>query len=482
MLSKGVTNEMDFQKYVDSLSPISCILSVEKLPDGSCGKIRIVCGNEAYRESLKENHQTGSRMFSHELIPNSEYEHYFPKEQHFEDYCFRSAILKQPIHTSVYSEFFDACFNSFMIPLESPEKNMGYCIYSMVLSHEENARLMPNLSHETAADVLSTCIKLRGTDDFVTTVNDVMADIRRICDARHVCLLLMDYTNRSCTMLAQAYSESARRISMNHWQDEEHYRLVESWSDILDERPCLIAKNDEDMEPIRVKNPAWYESLHKASVNSIVLFPLKVGGNLLGYIWATNFETSNTVRIKETLELTVFFLASEISNYQLLKRLHRLSTIDELTGVFNRNAMNKRVNAMSSDTRADTHSVGVVFVDLNGLKTVNDRDGHQAGDLLLKNASIALQNSFVGDEIYRAGGDEFAIILSDTTENDIAKKISKLRSISASYGNVSFAIGSCLEKDRKNILQALQKADKAMYEDKRLFYEEHPELKARATD
>ena len=51
----------------------------------------------------------------------------------------------------------------------------------------------------------------------------------------------------------------------------------------------------------------------------------------------------------------------------------------------------------------------MVFADLNGLKRINDCDGHQAGDLLLKNASMALQNAFIGDEIYRAGGDEFLI-------------------------------------------------------------------------
>jgi diguanylate cyclase (GGDEF)-like protein len=366
-----------------------------------------------------------------------------------------------------------------MTPLVSDRDDMGYCMYSMDLAEERNARVMANLSQETAADVLTTCIKLRGTDDFVSTVNDVMADIRRICDARHVCLLLVDYATRSCSMLAQAYADSARKVSMNHWQDEEHFNLVVTWSAILAESSCLIVKNEEDMAPIKEKNPGWYESLHRASVDSIVLFPLKIGGNLLGYIWATNFEIKNTLRIKETLELTTFFLASEISNYQLLTRLHRLSTVDMLTAVLNRNAMNNRVDILSTVTEDEVKPVGVVFADLNGLKRMNDKEGHQAGDLLLKNAAMALQNVFVGDEIYRAGGDEFLLILPDTTKDDMEDKILRLRNIAASYGNVSFAVGASYKEDCRKVREALHEADEAMYADKRLFYQNHPELDAR---
>ncbi len=470
---------MDYQKFVDGIITTSCVLSVEKLSDGICGKIRIICGNRAYLDSLKAGHETGNRMYSHELISGSEYENYFDKDRVFEDYCYRCAILKQPIHTVVHPEFFDTWFNIYMLPLESDKEDLGYCLYSIQLSAEQSNGILSNLSRETASDVLNTCIKLRGTNDFVGTVNDVVADIRRICDARHVCLLLVDYASRSCSMLAQAYADTARRIPMNHWGDEEHFNLVVSWSAILAGTSCLIAKNEEDMAPIKEKNPAWYESLHRAQVNSIVLFALKVGGDLLGYIWATNFEVKNTLRIKETLELTTFFLASEISNYQLLNRLHRLSTMDMLTGVLNRNAMNNRIDSIGSEKTEDKHTLGVVFADLNGLKTTNDNDGHQAGDLLLKNAAMVLQNVFIGDEIYRAGGDEFLVLVPDITREDLQKKIERVRKDSASYGNVSFAIGYSFKEDQRDILDGLHEADEIMYADKNEFYLKHPELKSR---
>ena len=467
---------MDFQKLIDGFTTESCVLSVEKLPDGSCGKIRILCGNKRYHDSLRAEHVTGNRMFRHELIPGSEYTDYFPKDLVFEDYCYRSAILKQPVHTYVHPEFFDTWFNIFSLPLASDREDLGYCMYTIDVATEHNTGIMANLSQETASEVLGTCIKLRGADDFVSTINDVVADIRRICDARHVCLLLVDYATRSCSMLAQSYAENAQRRSMNHWQDEEHFNLVVTWAGILADTSCLIVKGEEDMGPIKDKNPGWYESLHNANVDSIVLFPLKVGGELLGYIWATNFDIRNTLQIKETLELTTFFLASEISNYQLLKRLQRLSTTDMLTGVLNRNAMNTRIDSMKSDINRAEQCMGIVFADLNGLKRVNDNDGHHAGDLLLKNASMALQNAFIGNEIYRAGGDEFLVLLPDTSPEEMENRIQKLRSISPSYGGVNFAVGSSYLTDG-NILRALHEADEAMYADKKQFYLSHPELK-----
>lgn len=471
---------MDYQSFVDSLIPTSCVLSVEKKDDGSYGSIRIVAGNRAYIDSIEKDDKTSPHMLSRHFVPGSDYRQYLPKDMTFEDYCYRCAILKQPLHSYVHLERFDLWFHILMLPLESDQENIGYCSYSMEMSKESNTKVMTNLSQETAADVLNTCIKLRGTDDFEKTVNEVMADIRRICDARHVCLLQVDFANRTCNMLAQAYADTARRVSMNHWRDEEHYKLVMTWAKMVAGNGCLIVKNEEDMQIIKDNNMEWYESLHRAQVGSIVLFPLKVGGDLLGYIWATNFDIANTIRIKETLELTTFFLASEIANYQLLNRLHTLSTIDMLTGVMNRNAMNNRVDALSDGKEGQGHSVGVVFADLNGLKRVNDREGHRAGDLLLKNAAMALQNVFVAKEIYRAGGDEFMVLLCDTCMEELESKAKNLKEISPSYGKALFAVGCGFQEDARDVRDALRAADEAMYEDKKAFYLAHPDLKREA--
>ena len=148
-----------------------------------------------------------------------------------------------------------------------------------------------------------------------------------------------------------------------------------------------------------------------------------------------------------------------------------------LTGVMNRNEMNNFVDRLTKGEEESETSVGVIFADLNGLKTVNDLEGHAAGDILLKNASNAIREAFDEHSIFRAGGDEFSIIVLGITKEKLAEKIQAIRDASTHYDKVSFAIGGSTEDDYRNVRSALRHADEAMYEDKRLYYEEHPDKK-----
>ena len=255
------------------------------------------------------------------------------------------------------------------------------------------------------------------------------------------------------------------------------YDLSIKWEELIGSSNCVIAKDDRDMELVKERAPEWYESLKTYGGRNIVLFPLKSGDELLGYIWAVNFAAEEAPKIKETLELTTFILGSEIANYLLLNRLKVLSSKDMLTGVLNRNEMNNYVDRLSNETSDKKESIGVVFVDLNGLKRVNDDKGHNAGDTLLKDAAKALGEVFDVNNIYRAGGDEFTMIIPGASAEDLIEWTKKLREIAGKYENLSFAIGSCAESDSRNVREALKIADQRMYDDKREYYVKHPGLR-----
>ena len=204
---------------------------------------------------------------------------------------------------------------------------------------------------------------------------------------------------------------------------------------------------------------------------------MKFREKLLGYIWAMNYDAAKATSIKETFETTASILASAISNYLLMDRLKVLSSKDILTGVMNRNEMNNYVDKLSEESNPAGISVGVIFADLNGLKRVNDQFGHNMGDTLLKNAAKALEEVFDTDEIFRAGGDEFTIILTGITEEELGKRVEAIREVSRKYEHVCFAIGQCYDDSKSNVRHALRIADERMYENKREFYEMHPELK-----
>ena len=124
---------MDFKSFVDMFDVMTCVISVETKEDGSYGEIRIVTGNQAYINSIEHANPDVPQMLTSKFVPNSLYQTYFPTDLNFEDFCFRCAVLKQPMHTYVHPERFDFWFNLFMMPLGS-EGNLHYCTYSQVVS------------------------------------------------------------------------------------------------------------------------------------------------------------------------------------------------------------------------------------------------------------------------------------------------------------------------------------------------------------
>lgn len=468
---------MDFKAFLEMVKPMACIISVETYPDGSYGNIRIVDGNDLYLNSTTQwANMDVSGVATVEFIPNTPYERYMERDLNFEDFCYRAAVLGKTMNTYVKPERFPLWIHLTMLPMPSDQPNIHYCLYTQEFSEDADPSMI-ELAPDIAASVLKTCVKLHRTDDFRQSMNDIIADIREMCGAMHCCILLTDQSERQCSLLCEAFSkDSVKPIIPVRFDSEDFYALTESWMDTVAGSTCLIVKDQKDWDALRQRNAEWYASLQASEVKSIVLFPLKNRGELLGYIWAGNFNTENAEKIKETLEITTYFIASQIANHQMVKRLKTLSVMDLLTGVLNRNAMNNRVDELSSGGEGNAETVGVVFADLNGLKAVNDCDGHFAGDLLLKNAALVLQRCFPEYEIYRSGGDEFAVIALNVAETELHRRIVQLRGAAAAAEGVSFAVGCC-SKPAREIRGALRTADERMYEDKLTYYQLHPGLR-----
>lgn len=233
------------------------------------------------------------------------------------------------------------------------------------------------------------------------------------------------------------YQRIQRLLPMDNYVDKAFYDIADSWKDVIAGSDCLIAKNEQDMLVVKERNPIWYESITSAGGKNIVLYPLRFGEELLGYIWAINFLAENAIKIKETLVVTTFIVGSEIYNMLLMEKLKKLSSVDMLTTVMNRNEMNNFIYDICKE----------------------------------KNAANILKSVFDVTDIFRAGGDEFTIICIGVTEEELAKKVEQIRTAEKDYENVSFALGMCYVDDKTNIKTALRLADERMYEDKRLYYE-----------
>ncbi|WP_372621512.1 putative bifunctional diguanylate cyclase/phosphodiesterase, partial [Alteromonas stellipolaris] len=160
----------------------------------------------------------------------------------------------------------------------------------------------------------------------------------------------------------------------------------------------------------------------------------------------------------------------EIKNMQ--RRIEYLATHDELTGLPNRTVLLERLELMISGAKRSKQLCGVLFVDLDNFKPVNDNLGHKVGDLLLKQVTKRLQQCIRDtDMLARIGGDEFVALISAShidEIDDIAKRIiSQVQNefdVSTHSISVSASIGIAVyPADGISSEILLQHADEAMY-------------------
>ena len=124
----------------NSIRHKACVLSIKKTSEGDA-EIRIVDGNEAYLRSF-----TMDSYEKHEFVPNSLYTDYLPKNLNFEEYCFRSAVKKELLHSYAYPENFHAWMHMLFIPLSYETEELSYCLYIMEISQEFNAAQILEIS------------------------------------------------------------------------------------------------------------------------------------------------------------------------------------------------------------------------------------------------------------------------------------------------------------------------------------------------
>ena len=147
------------------------------------------------------------------------------------------------------------------------------------------------------------------------------------------------------------------------------------------------------------------------------------------------------------------------------KLLEKLSFEDSLTGLFNRNKFNLDVKSFEE---AGLSRLGVAGIDLNGLKQVNDRMGHSAGDDLICRTASHIAGRFAG-RCYRIGGDEFVVIEMEADEATFRKAIAAVEKNMEQEG-ISVSIGISWRENHCNMAEQLDEADRQMYRAKAEFY------------
>lgn len=158
----------------------------------------------------------------------------------------------------------------------------------------------------------------------------------------------------------------------------------------------------------------------------------------------------------------------------LLDHERELSLTDSLTGLANSRAFYSSVGLAAASCRRAGRPVTIAYIDLDNFKCVNDRYGHERGDILLKDvAGVFGKTLRVSDFAARMGGDEFVVFLPDTSESQAVHILERLRSsLRKSFPdnecNVSASIGAfCWDVPLESVDEMISAADKMMYDVKK---------------
>ncbi len=237
-----------------------------------------------------------------------------------------------------------------------------------------------------------------------------------------------------------------------------------------------------------------FDAYRPTFVKSLVMVPIRIEEPIgaIGNYWATEYQATD-VQIR-TLQALANTTAVALENVRLCtgmeelvhertrqlqeanRKIEQLSLTDDLTGLYNRRGFFALASRQRAQARRSGDRQFVLYVDVDGLKTVNDEFGHGAGDTLLQALACLLRKTFREDDlIARMGGDEFCVFGTMTGEGDaivrrLEQRIARFNAsgqeprfrLSASLGIEIMPPGSDIP-----IEQSLRVADERMYGQKR---------------
>lgn len=242
----------------------------------------------------------------------------------------------------------------------------------------------------------------------------------------------------------------------------------------INERSPLISNDIEN------DNRVNKEACRQIGLNSMIVVPLIYGNDVVGVLKVLskkvghfNNDSIMILELMSGLIAAAMFNAITTGESELFYR----ATHDNLTGISNRSLFYDRLRQKLSKASSVNDSFGVITLDMDGLKEINDNYGHRAGDAAIKEVALRINNTIrETDTVSRLGGDEFGVIVSEAVDrNDIINLIQRIDceimkpfEFEDKKINLRASIGYALFNEDGITLDVLiERADKSMYEVKR---------------
>jgi diguanylate cyclase (GGDEF)-like protein/PAS domain S-box-containing protein len=292
-----------------------------------------------------------------------------------------------------------------------------------------------------------------------------------------------------CTVDLAQPGERLKRIALTHANPKKVKRATEV-SERYPEQPSetggihkviatgqaeMVSEISEEMLAKSAKSPQHFELLKELELRSYMCAPIIVRDKVIGAITFLAGETERRFD-QEDLKLAQELArraALAIDNAKLYQEAQALAFHDTLTGLPNRKLLSDRLIQTIKQAHRNTEGLGILFMDLDRFKNINDTLGHSIGDDLLKETALRLTKCIRDeDTVARIGGDEFVILLNNThsardaikVARKVLKAMSPVFTIDGRKLHVTTSIGIALyPSDGEDAPALLKHADTALY-------------------
>lgn len=333
------------------------------------------------------------------------------------------------------------------------------CIFSDSLDVEHMLAIYANGRLTTRDDISIndiTSLAIQEEDPNVGILR-MMEKLGRTLKATHVVLMEeeSDGFHLSCTY--EWHPDDATPLR----QRLQHITILENkaFYNAFHSSPVLLVDNAAAYQ----KRHPEIQAIHQTEWQRYAIGQLTIEHRSLGYIAIINPAKDRFTAIAKPLHTVLRVTSIMMRNRDNIKKLHAISTIDQLTGVGNRRALTDFI----ANRLHPGSMYAIFFIDVNGLKKMNDTFGHARGDLLIQTIAYVLADIAQKDHVFRLGGDEFLALMpcrSDEEAIDIVDRIEQNMCIH----HCSAAIGYVLCLAPFSDLDAIiHEADEKMYRDKK---------------
>lgn len=250
--------------------------------------------------------------------------------------------------------------------------------------------------------------------------------------------------------------------------------LIGRWHRLFDSGKCVIV---EDVASLPAECSVERAFLESQGITSLVAVPLERQGRATGFLGIENPAASLIRNIGSPLKTLCYFFMTTVTRIENEQRLVSLSFHDDLTGLYNRNRYLSDVEKLGRRSGP----LGILFLDVNDLKIVNDRYGHERGDELLRFCATTAKEILEGAVVYRIGGDEFVALAPGVDETRFKRMVARLAEtfavaceqvgVRTGMGTECFvSMGTQWAENPSDVPAMLLAADADMYEQKRSFH------------